>query len=467
MELERRAWLCIPGGVPSRLEEVELVDAERHLEAWIEADHTLLGDEFTIVGRQVSFEGGPADLIAVDRAGRFLVIEIKRTTNNRQDIAQALDYASTLRNESAANLRMKLISKLSSHPNPEEAQKVIDEALSAEADLPREVAIMLVGMGLHAGAQRVVDLLATSQLDVRYVSFTAHRSDTGTIVLSRDVEVEAAQQTETSVAGSSSMPTLVAKAAADGCETEFNRWLSISERAGLFARAYKHSVMLTPPQHHNSYLAVGRTLSGGRMRINHGPDQFAQWFPWVTVEEVREILGPAHSGMGQVLQGEALASYLVSFERLAGLLAEPPEGFADIASREKQWDRETFLGLFVHREDVGPTMLRLLDSVSPDGELIFQRAPLGQVQLRYLLEAPPVVQLSGRARLHGLWAMGTAPTDHPGWEPLKSVLGQYGGVGTNGGASGIGLWTLDADAVSRIVAAGRESSVLLRGQKTL
>jgi hypothetical protein len=99
---------------------------------------------------------------------------------------------------------------------------------------------------------------------------------------------------------------LMQKARAMGCGDEFQRWVSMAESAGLYPRPYKHSVMLAPPQHHNSYLSVAKPLSGGRLRINHGPAEFAQWFPWVTIDDVERLLGPSERGMGRIYQGDAL-----------------------------------------------------------------------------------------------------------------------------------------------------------------
>lgn len=146
---ESRAWLCRPSEVPQRLEPVVIVDTERQLEEWAEADPTLLGDGYVVVGRQVQFDGGPADLVVIDPQGRWVIVEIKRASNDRQDLAQALDYAASLRVEDAQTLRARLVSRLSGKPYAEDAIAQIDAALADEGDGPREVAIMLVGVGLH------------------------------------------------------------------------------------------------------------------------------------------------------------------------------------------------------------------------------------------------------------------------------------------------------------------------------
>jgi len=89
-------WLCGHRDTPTRLEPISTISSEPQLEDWIEGDPDLLGDDYVVVGRQVTFDGGPADLIAIDPQGRWVVVEIKRSSNHRQDVAQALDYAASL-----------------------------------------------------------------------------------------------------------------------------------------------------------------------------------------------------------------------------------------------------------------------------------------------------------------------------------------------------------------------------------
>ena len=110
--------------------EVPLVDTERLLEDWVELDPSILGDGYVVVGRQVNFDGGPADLIAVDPQGRWVLIEIKRASNHRQDVAQALDYASSLRKEPSDQLRARLTRALTGKPYQTEALERIATALA-------------------------------------------------------------------------------------------------------------------------------------------------------------------------------------------------------------------------------------------------------------------------------------------------------------------------------------------------
>ena len=68
----------------------------KHLESWLEHTPALLGEELLIVTRQFSrFDKSQKrlDLLALDRAGRLVVIEAKRDSSGPEQELQALHYA--------------------------------------------------------------------------------------------------------------------------------------------------------------------------------------------------------------------------------------------------------------------------------------------------------------------------------------------------------------------------------------
>lgn len=71
------------------------LDLEKHLEAWIEKDISILGlDNEMIIGRQVHTSyGGYIDILAINGDGELVIIELKRSKTPRDIVAQCLDYA--------------------------------------------------------------------------------------------------------------------------------------------------------------------------------------------------------------------------------------------------------------------------------------------------------------------------------------------------------------------------------------
>jgi len=71
------------------------LDQEQRLERWLDKDPTILGLELVLIGRQVQTEfGGRIDLLALDRQGSCVILELKRGRSPREVVAQLLDYAS-------------------------------------------------------------------------------------------------------------------------------------------------------------------------------------------------------------------------------------------------------------------------------------------------------------------------------------------------------------------------------------
>jgi len=74
------------------------LDFEQRLEDWIEQDISVLSDEYLVIGRQVpTLYNTSIDILALDRKGDLVIIELKRDKTPRDTIAQVLDYASWVR----------------------------------------------------------------------------------------------------------------------------------------------------------------------------------------------------------------------------------------------------------------------------------------------------------------------------------------------------------------------------------
>lgn len=69
--------------------------SENELEDLIADNIGLLSDDWLVVGRQVrTLYGGIIDLLCIDVGGNPIVIELKKSMTPREVTAQALDYAS-------------------------------------------------------------------------------------------------------------------------------------------------------------------------------------------------------------------------------------------------------------------------------------------------------------------------------------------------------------------------------------
>jgi hypothetical protein len=74
------------------------LDFEGRIEEWIASDISLIDSNLLVIGRQVQTDyGGYIDLLCIDSKANLVILELKRDLTPREVTAQALDYASWVR----------------------------------------------------------------------------------------------------------------------------------------------------------------------------------------------------------------------------------------------------------------------------------------------------------------------------------------------------------------------------------
>ena len=91
----------IDGSEINAVDQTSAVDAglfEKDVEGWVERRPEILGDELLIIGRQVAAEDGKdrIDLLAIDKQGSLVVVELKRDLVGGDAVLQALRYAAVV-----------------------------------------------------------------------------------------------------------------------------------------------------------------------------------------------------------------------------------------------------------------------------------------------------------------------------------------------------------------------------------
>ena len=263
------------------------VDLEKELEDWIAADASLLADGLTVVGRQVWLDGGPLDLLAIDWQDRWVVIELKKGRLYRDALAQALDYASSIAQMDGEDLESLLRRDLAALGDTEELASAVRRQLEGE-DGPREVAVLLAGVGVDAGLERIVTHLGGYGVPISIVSFEVFEPQAGPRLLIREVTEE---QPERRAARRYSVEAIRQRAAEAGVQAQFDRFLEIVREAGLHPRPYALAIMIAPPANRTRYLMYARPEAGGIV-LSAGPEGFAEFFPPLTEDEATAAIGP-------------------------------------------------------------------------------------------------------------------------------------------------------------------------------
>ena len=302
-------WRVDEGGTPPGVHVPLLTPVERshlgvekHLEAWIAADAKLIGGGLTIVGQQVRLDDGRLDLLAIDARDRWVVIELKGGRLDSGALHQALYYASSLARLSADELCAKLESGLTAFGDAGMLSARVRQLLDSETDGgAREIALALVGVGVTAGLERMQEFLGRFKMSIDIVSFEVFELPGGPRLLIREVTEEHADA-PSRPRPERSVEAIRRRASAEKVLEPFDRFIGMSEDAGLYVRPYTLSVMITPPEHRGRFLMYATPRAGG-LHISAGPDAFAEFFD-VSEQEAVDALDPGN--VDQFLTGEAL-----------------------------------------------------------------------------------------------------------------------------------------------------------------
>ena len=285
------------------------VGLEAHLEDWIEADPTLIGAGLDIVGRQVRIHDGRLDLLAIDSQDRWVVIELKAGKLDSGALTQALYYASSLARLSGDELQAKIQSRLGESDSVGSLSARVKQLLESESE-HRDIALMLVGVGISGGLERMKEFLERFDVPISVVSFEVFALEAGPKLLIRDVLEEPTEPPAASRRRRRTVDMIRQQAVQAGVEAQFNRFVRMSEEAGLAVRPYTVTVMIAPPTNRNRYLMYATPRNGG-LQISAGPGAFAEFFD-VTETEATEALGPSR---GVFLAGPQLDARLDQIEK--------------------------------------------------------------------------------------------------------------------------------------------------------
>lgn len=293
------------------------IDLEQHLEDWIERDPSLLQSGLTIVGRQITLQGGTLDLLALDPQGRWAVIEIKRGWVRRETLAQALDYASCIATMPYAQLTEKLGRYLQdrgkSLPDVPGLRGADEDAESTQ----RDVVMYAVGTGKDPGLDRIVEFLSGFQVPINVVSYQVFQLAAGQHILVRELtEAEAVPPSKARI----TVEQVCQLADTEGIGKQFRKILQAATSHGLYPRPWKLSIMYTPPTNRTRMLFTvwATKKSPGSLLSYVGPAAFAEFYP-VTHEEVESLLGP--DGWRESTAAE-VDEFIAGLDRLFEIVAQ-------------------------------------------------------------------------------------------------------------------------------------------------
>lgn len=196
MATEIQAWEIVEGQLKPL--ETSLAQEGRtetlDLEEWLASDPSIIRPGLKVIGRQILTQSGPLDLLAIDRSGNLVVIELKRDQLPREALAQAIDYASDV-----ASWGIDKIGEICAKHTGEILEDVLSETFP-DADLEQLVInetqrVILVGFAIEPRLERMIEWLSNGYgVNVNAVSLKYIRTSAGNEVLTRTAVI--AEQVE-------------------------------------------------------------------------------------------------------------------------------------------------------------------------------------------------------------------------------------------------------------------------------
>ena len=192
---ELKIWATDGSGGAIPLETADQMATELQLEDTLVNYPDMLMPGLTMVGRQTRTEGGPLDLLGVDRDGRLALFELKRGSLNRDAVAKIVDYGSSLESMDIPALAQHIANHSGSSSRG--IDKIDDFAewydqrwTGQELGELLPIRLFLVGLGVDDTTLRMVRYLADKNVDISLLTFLGFTHDDKTL-LARQVQVEA------------------------------------------------------------------------------------------------------------------------------------------------------------------------------------------------------------------------------------------------------------------------------------
>ena len=162
---------------PERI-DFSVMETEKRLEEVLASDISILNSNLLLIGRQVPTDYGKfIDLLALDREGKLIVIELKRDKTPREVVAQLLDYGSWIRGigeDDIASIFEKFMIKYSPSSTEKSLDEVFCETFSID-EMPESLndshELIIVAAQLDDSTERIISYLTDYGVAINAVFF--------------------------------------------------------------------------------------------------------------------------------------------------------------------------------------------------------------------------------------------------------------------------------------------------------
>ena len=185
MPQEIRLWAVEDNKTPKKVPPTNVV-LEKRLHDWLENDISILDDKLLVIGREVgAHDGKKIDLLCIDSDGTLVVVEVKRRRTPREVTAQALDYASWVKDLKADQVR-KVAEEYLKGPLEDALRKKFREKI----DLNESHRSLIVAEDIDAGTERIVRYLSELGVPINVATVQVFKDASGQEMLAQVFLVE-------------------------------------------------------------------------------------------------------------------------------------------------------------------------------------------------------------------------------------------------------------------------------------
>ena len=188
---EARLWEVIDEKTLRKVPGSQIAFEER-LEGWLAKDISLLDPNLLVIGRQVRTDFGQAiDLLCLDNIGDTVVVELKRGQTPRDTAAQALEYASwvkDLSHERITEIADEYLKEIGSSP----LKEAFKERFGVEVpdELNQEHRSLIMAESIDDRTDRIVRYLDDMDVPINVVTVQHFQGSNGRRLLARVFLVE-------------------------------------------------------------------------------------------------------------------------------------------------------------------------------------------------------------------------------------------------------------------------------------
>ena len=198
------------------------VRLEERLEDWLANDISMLDPDLLVIDRQVRTDYGTIiDLLCIDRHGALVVVELKKGKTDREVAAQALDYASWVK-----ELKADRIAEIARGYLKVDLDEALQEEFGSVPEIWNEShRSLIVAEAIDAHTERIVHYLSELGVPINVATVQAFKDESGQELLAQVflVEPEVARARGSSRKRSSRAADMQALADANGIGDLYQR----------------------------------------------------------------------------------------------------------------------------------------------------------------------------------------------------------------------------------------------------